>query len=329
MAREGAFFIGDVALDEYYRAEHWPAHGTKTLLQPVAELPGGMIANAAVVYAGHGGRTLFGWTMNSSRTTELLLADLESHGVDTAYVTRDPALGDSKCIIVLAQGDHTVLAPETGLERIDLSDDALDSLLGCRHLYTAIGDMRMLRHGEAGAAAVLDQVRAGGVEIVLDLDVADLRPDDAELLRRVDLLFVNQVGMNRLCGGRSEDETIRSLLERGTSTVIVTRGPGGCDVHTTAGRAHIPGIRVEVVDVTGAGDTFGATYLHAVGRTGDVRSAAVFANAAAARAVTRNGGRAGMASDAEILDFIRTNQILTPREADLLEVELATPSASG
>ncbi|MDL9981266.1 carbohydrate kinase family protein [Microbacterium sp. ASV49] len=323
MSGEAAFFIGDVALDEYYRTASWPAHGTKAILQPIANLPGGMIANAAAVYAALGGRARFCWTMNAGATTATLLSDLEAQGVDTRHVMRDDALGDSKCIIVLTGDDHTVLAPETGLERIRLDDDAVDALLGSRFLYTAIGDMRMLRHGESDAVGVLERARAAGVQVVLDLDVGELQPGDESLLRCVDILFVNNVGFGRLAAGRSEADTIAAVLSDGTSTVIVTRGAEGCDIHTAAGHIHVPGVSVDVVDVTGAGDTFGASYLYAIGRTGDASAAATFANAAAARAVTMTGARAGVASDTAVLDFIRTHQILTPERTDLLEAELA------
>lgn len=324
MSSEVAFFVGDVALDEYYSTTQWPEHGTKALLQPITNLPGGMIANAAVVFARLGGTARFCWAMNSHQTTETLLADLRAQGVDTRHVIHDDELGDSRCIIVLSGNEHTVLAPETGLKQIRLTDDALRALLGSRYLYTAIGDVRMLRHGHLDAPGVLDLARASGVHVLLDLDVAELQPHDDDLLRRIDTLFVNQIGIDRLAAGRSEADAIDAVLRGGTSTVIVTRGPGGCDIHTSEGHVHVSGIPVDVVDVTGAGDTFGASYLSAISRTGSPERSAVFANAAAARAVTRTGARAGAATATDILDFIRTRQILTPEQADLLEAELAT-----
>src|SRR6185312_17218471 len=114
--------------------------------------------------------------------TEALLADLEAVGVDTRHVVRDGALGDSKCIIILADGDHTVLVPEIGLTRIALTDEVFAAMLQAHCLYTAIGDLRMLAHGNDGAAEILDRLRESGVNVVLDLDVGELQPGDENLL---------------------------------------------------------------------------------------------------------------------------------------------------
>ncbi|HQR80372.1 MAG TPA: hypothetical protein PLT68_09150, partial [Actinomycetota bacterium] len=77
-------FIGDVALDEFFTASQWPAMpGTKIDLFPLASVTGGMIANAAVVYAALGEDARFLWAMNDGPLTGRLLDDLEAHGVDT------------------------------------------------------------------------------------------------------------------------------------------------------------------------------------------------------------------------------------------------------
>ncbi len=140
MTDDYCVFIGDASFDEYYRADNWPHHGTKIELEPIGTYPGGMIANAAAVYAGYGEEAHFCWVMNDSPNTDLLLADLAESGVDTRLVDRDNTLDDSRCIIVIAGDDHTVLTPQTGLSRIDLSDEALAWVTGARYVYTAIGD---------------------------------------------------------------------------------------------------------------------------------------------------------------------------------------------
>ena len=324
MSADYAFFLGDIAMDEYYRAPHWPRHGTKVWVRAAGSHPGGMIANAAAVYAGYGERALFCWAMNNSATTDVLLADLASRGVDPAHVIRDDRLGDSRCLIVLAEGDHTVLTPETGLSRISLTDDALDTLRGATYLYTAIGDVRMVSHRGLDAGHVLDQARETGCRFVLDLDVADLRPGDDGLLRRVDIMFVNAIGFTRLSRGRPEAEVIAEQLGAGTGAIVVTRGSDGCHVYTADGRLAVPGLAVDVVDVTGAGDTFGASYVHALGRTGDHQLAAVFATAAAARAVRTVGARSGITSDDEVIAFIAEHGLLRTHQLDALATALAT-----
>jgi bifunctional ADP-heptose synthase (sugar kinase/adenylyltransferase) len=83
--------------------------------------------------------------------------------------------------------------------------------------------------------------------------------------------------------------------------LVVTRGDEGCTVHGPEGEIHVPGLPVHAVDVTGAGDAFGAAFAHAYATTGDVSLAARFATAAGARATTRLGPQAGVATVGEIV----------------------------
>jgi len=317
-------FIGDVALDEYYRADRWPEHGTKIDVQPVGAFPGGMIANAAAVYAGYGENARFCWTMNNGPTTELLLDDLAAAGVDTRLVSHDDTLGDSRCLVFLAGGEHTVLTPDTGLIRIDLSDEAAAGLAGAKYVYTAIGDLRKLRHRDRQPADIVDELHRGGAELVLDLDVADLHDGDRELLDLVDILLVNRVGMERLAGGTGEAPTATGLLAGRLHTLVVTLAGDGCRLYTGGSVREIPGVVVDdVVDVTGAGDTFGGAFLHALNRTGDPELAAFFAVAASARAVTITGARAGVTDAAAVLRFIRDHIRSADNRVDALESALS------
>lgn len=324
MTDDSCVFIGDVALDEYYRADRWPGLGTKIDVQPVGAFPGGMIANAAAVYAGYGEETYFCWTMSDGPRTDLLLDDLAASGVDIRLVERDATLDDSRCIVILAEGEHTILTPETGLARIELSDEAVTRLAGAKYVYTAIGDLRKLRHRDRRPVEIIDEFHRGGAQLVLDLDVADLHDGDGELLGRVDILLVNRVGMERLAGDRGETRAVADLLTGRLHTLVVTLAADGCRLHTGEGVREIPGIPVDVVDVTGAGDTFGAAFLHALNRTGDPELAAFFATAASARAVTITGARAGVTTSGAVIEFIRQHSKPADERAAALESALPT-----
>jgi sugar/nucleoside kinase (ribokinase family) len=320
-------FIGDASFDEYFHADDWPHHGTKIELEPIGTYPGGMIANAAAVYAGYGEEAHFCWVMNDSPNTDLLLADLAESGVDTRLVDRDNTLDDSRCIVVIAGEDHTVLTPQTGLSRIDLSDEALAWVTGARYVYTAIGDLRMLRHRGRLPGDIIAEAHAGGAQLVLDLDVADIREGDDDLLSLVDILLVNRVGMERLSQRRGETQAVADLLSGRLSTLVATLAGDGCRLYTNEGVQEIPGIQVDVVDVTGAGDTFGAAFLHTLNRTGDSELAALFATAASARAVTFTGARSGVATSATVMSFFHDHVQLADQRLEVLESALSTNQA--
>jgi sulfofructose kinase len=66
----------------------------------------------------------------------------------------------------------------------------------------------------------------------------------------------------------------------------------------------VPGHSIKVVDTTGCGDVFHGAYALAIARGRSVRDAAEYANAAAALAATRTGGREGIPSSGELARFM-------------------------
>jgi rfaE bifunctional protein kinase chain/domain len=92
------------------------------------------------------------------------------------------------------------------------------------------------------------------------------------------------------------------------SSLLVTRGEDGMSLYEPgrAGR-HLPALRNEVADVTGAGDTVVATLALALGAGFDLFDAACLANIAAAIAVSHHGtwavNRDEMAQAAAQLDI--------------------------
>jgi len=97
----------------------------------------------------------------------------------------------------------------------------------------------------------------------------------------------------------------RRLISNGAKAVVLKRGAKGC-IGMGAGLAtlRVPGHAVSVVDPTGAGDCFCATFaaLHMMGM--DLQQALLRANAAGALAVGRLGPMEGNSSPAEIDAFL-------------------------
>ncbi|MEU0565009.1 carbohydrate kinase family protein [Nonomuraea sp. NPDC005983] len=109
-------------------------------------------------------------------------------------------------------------------------------------------------------------------------------------------------------------DTVADLLALSIDVLVVTHRARGCTVHTASRSLQVPGVTVDPVDVTGAGDTFGSSFIHGLSRTGDLELVARFANAAAARSVTVMGPQGGVASTEEVMAFMAEHHLLTPRE---------------
>ncbi|MFK9092187.1 carbohydrate kinase family protein [Bacillus salipaludis] len=300
-----SFFVGDVALDEYYQSPYWPNLKEKIMVEEIQQFCGGMIANAASVYAGYKESVYFLSLLNSGNTSQILCEDLRRGGIDTRYILFDDTLPDSRNMIFLTENEHTVFTPNLGIEQIEITPEILEAMCKARYVYTNIIEIRNLRCGQMKAIDIIKTIRASGAKMVYDLDVVQIQSGDEIYFEEMDIAFFNEVGFNVFRNDLSYEEAVSKLLSYGTQIVVVTFAEKGCKVHTKDQTITVQGIPVEVVDVTGAGDTFCSSFTYGLNKTDDLEVVANFANAAGARAVTIMGPRGGVASSQAIIDFMR------------------------
>ncbi|NBU65734.1 MAG: carbohydrate kinase family protein, partial [Chloroflexia bacterium] len=219
-----AVFVGDVALDEYYRADYWPTSKDKAIVHALPAVPGGMIANAACVAAALGLEVKFLAMLNSGAISQLLLADLQKSGVDTSLVIFDDSLPDAKCLIFLVGDEHTVLIPTLGITHIDIIDITpaqLEVLAQAELIFSTPVEFDLLRCGAMDSLAIIDYCRARGAKMVYDLDVDYLRDGDDERYKHLDIAFFNQLGFDRYRGDLSQQDAANQLLAYGLELVVV------------------------------------------------------------------------------------------------------------
>ncbi len=314
MNKDYSFFVGDVALDEYYRAPYWPKIREKVLVETLQPQMGGSIANAACVYTGFNESVYFLSLLNSGNITQMLCSDLRKQGIDTRYVLYDDSLPDAKNIIILAEDDHTLFIPTLGIQHIEITPEIIDAMCSAKYVYTTIVEIKPLRCGNMNAMDIIKKIRASGAKMVYDLDVCNIEEGDEIFFEEMDILFFNKVGFDVYRKGVSHEEAVSQLLSYGTEIVVVTLAEEGCLVYTKDQHIQVPGIAVDVVDVTGAGDTFCSSFIYAMNKSKDLRFVANFANAAAARAVTIMGARAGIATSQTVFDFMKEKGLATNME---------------
>lgn len=130
------------------------------------------------------------------------------------------------------------------------------------------------------------------------------------MLPLIDTLIVNETEAEVVSGLKVEDAAsanaaAASIIDRGTSNVIITLGELGCFYGNARGeRFTVPAFRVKPVDTTAAGDTFIGAYAAACTEGLETEEALQFATAAAALTVTRPGAASSIPSKEEILAFM-------------------------
>ena len=174
------------------------------------------------------------------------------------------------------------------------SDLALDRLAASRVLYLT-GYMWDTENQRAAAQEAARFAHAHEPRITVAFDLADPFAVNryGELFRawipgNVDLLFGNRDEFGLLTGSACDEDCVHDAMCMAPLVVMKT-GARGCIVGREGRWDQVAGVRVPVVDTTGAGDAFAAGFLSGWLRGLEPVASARLANAVAARVVSVEG----------------------------------------
>jgi sugar/nucleoside kinase (ribokinase family) len=147
-------------------------------------------------------------------------------------------------------------------------------------------------HAGHGVAVFLRDARELGAKIVLDISLGDERHRDTviECVRLADIFVPNEEELLRLTGEGTLDRAL-AVAAGWATPLVVKRGAAGALVASADGQSEVTaGVRrVQVRDLTGAGDAFAGAMIAALVAGAQLADAVAAANAAGSEAVSRLG----------------------------------------
>jgi sugar/nucleoside kinase (ribokinase family) len=302
----GVLVAGDANLDLVLRGDVVPRFGQAEQLLDGADLVLG--SSAGICAAGLArlgvdtalvarvGADVFG-----ARTRELL-ADA---GVDTSAVavTEEPT---GVSVILSAPDDRAILTLTGALASLTGEDvrAALEST-GATHLHVA--SFFLVPQLARELPEVLGRARERGVTTSLDTnwDPAERWHGVAECLPHLDVLLPNAqeaVALARSLGEDPADAVAASvaLARRGPLVVVKDGAEGGFAARPDGTVVRAAGLVLDVVDTTGAGDSFDAGFLAAWLAGRPLEEAVRWAAVAGSLSTRAAGGTGGQATRAEV-----------------------------
>lgn len=120
---------------------------------------------------------------------------------------------------------------------------------------------------------VLNQVRAPKFVAMdtMNFWISGMLPELKKILRHVDLLTVNDQEVQELSGETNLLKGAKKIMEMGPKALIIKRGEYGAGLVTHDSAFWVPAFPVaDVVDPTGAGDTFAGGFMGYLARTDDL-----------------------------------------------------------
>lgn len=261
---------GSVNLDLVARCDHLPLAGETVLGGVFAQHPGGKGANQALAARRLGAEVELLACVGSDANAEAALALLQADGVDLAGCRSITGAQTGVALIAVSESGENQIVVAPGANATFVPDSLPEVIDGA-----------LIAQLEIPIATVCEAAARCRGLVALNLAPATDVPDS--LLRRADLIVVNE--------GEAAFYGIERLKSAG-GLLAVTLGAAGAVLYRDGeevARAAAP--RVNVVDTTGAGDTFVAALTVALLEGQPDADALTFACAASALSVTREGAQ--------------------------------------
>jgi ribokinase len=296
--------VGSSNIDLTFRAARLPRPG-ETLPGHGFQLGfGGKGANQAVMAARLGAQVRMVSRVGRDVFGEQTLAHYRAEGIDTSHVRADAERPTGVASIVVDDAARNCILVVAGANGALSPDDVRAAAEAIRGADVLLCQLEVPVETTAEA---LRLARSAGVRTVLNPAPALPLPD--ELLALADLCVPNETEVEALtglpAGALPEAEAAaRALRRRGPRTVIVTLGQRGALVVEEQSAQQVPGMEVEAVDTTGAGDAFIGALAVALADGRALTEAVRRANALAALSVTRPGTQTSFPRRAEAEAFL-------------------------
>lgn len=265
---------------------------------------GGKGANQAVMAAKLGAQVTMVTKVGRDVFGEDTLKNYRAQGIDTTWVLFDETRASGVAPIFVNDNaqNFIVIIPgaNEGLSPADVQA-ARDVILAADLLVCQL---------EVPIETTLEAFRvakSGNVRTILNPAPAAPLPD--ELLQLSDICAPNETETELLTGMpvktlAEAEKAARHLLSRGPKNVILTLGERGTLMVSHDLVEHIPALRVDAVDPTGAGDAFIGSLATFLGSGLTMATAIRRANAVAALSVTRIGTQISFPQRAEADAFL-------------------------
>jgi sugar/nucleoside kinase (ribokinase family) len=298
---EGEFDIvgfGLNAVDHLCFVRAFPAQGAKPRVSRFMRTPGGQAASAMVFCSRMGLSTKYVGKVGGGEIGRFSLNSIESEGVDVSDVVTVPDVTNQLAMIIVDErdGERTILWHRPA--ELETRPEELTSG------KVASGRILLIDgHDTAGAARAADIAHENGVLVVLDAE--SVKDGTADVVARTDVLLAAREFPRRFTGEPNLDIAFDILREAGPRVVGMTLGSLGSLVMAADGSVvSSPAYDVDVVDTTGAGDTFHGAFLYALLQGWKAEGVLDFANAAAALCCAAPGARGGPLSLSDVEELM-------------------------
>lgn len=282
--------FGSINMDLNMRVKNFPQAGETLLSRSYSTTPGGKGANQALSAARLGVKTALIGKVGDDGFGNRMMHVLRRNEVITSGVTRSEIFPTGMAMVLRnAAGENQIIVASGANSEVS-AEQAPAEILGAGNYLLVQMELPMEQN-----AIVMKAAQENGARVVMNLAPALSIPKP--MLKLVDYLIVNQIEARQLGKklgvdiDQGAEKLAYALAKEGKLNCLITLGDKGSVLVLPTGDAWaMESIKLEqVVDTTGAGDSFCGTFTACLHEGEKPEKAMRYATAAAALACKKEG----------------------------------------
>ena len=270
--------------------------------------PGGAPANVLTCLSKFGKKTAFIGKVGADMHGQFLTSVLEENQICTDGVIADNSVFTTLAFVALSDsGERSFsFARKPGADTCLTQEELKEELIRDSKIFH-LGSLSLTAEPAKGTSfKALEIAKESGCIVSYDPNYRAPLWDSKEaaiegmrsVISYVDVMKISDEETELLTGNKEPKDAAEALIAQGVSVVAVTLGAEGALVCTKEGQTIVPGYKANMVDTTGAGDSFWGGFLYQLVESGkrpeevtleEAASFAKFGNAVASLCVEKRG----------------------------------------
>ena len=284
--------IGSINMDLASSLDRFPVQGETVFGKSFAMVPGGKGANQAVACAKLGKKVNFVGCVGSDTFGEKLISNLSGYGITTQTIEIVSNVKGIANILLHENDNRIVVVPGANSDVTTSHIDAHWDTISKSELV-----MMQLEIPKDTIAYALKRCNEARIPVMLN--PAPAEHFSIEWVEKVQYLTPNESECQQIFNAPYVE-----IVKKYPNKLIVTLGSKGACYHDGKNLITVNSYPSQVVDTTGAGDTFNGALAYAITNGMELSDAVRFANIAASLSVEKFGAQGGMPTLETVMERI-------------------------